>query len=321
MGNEMPVKFYSAIQETSIDWLWYPYIPYGKLTLLQGDPGDGKSTFMINLAACLTTGSSLPDGSLIDGIQTVIYQCAEDNSADTIKPRLMAAGADCSKIAFIDDPDGELTLSDSRLEQAIRNLSARLLILDPLQSFIPQDVDMQSAAKMRAVMRKLAKLAERYQCAIVMIGHMNKNEGGKKLYRGLGSIDIAAIARSVLLITRNTTDPELRYMYPLKSSLAPEGDAIAFRLDRENGFQWIGKCKKYDSEDQERHPAGKLAVTKVVLESLLRDVDLPSAEIMKILLEKGISERTVRSASKELGIDAYRADGKWMWHLQKQTRG
>ena len=163
---------------------------------------------MINLAACLTTGSSLPDGSLIDGIQTVIYQCAEDNSADTIKPRLIAAGADCTKIAFIDDPDGELTLSDSRLEQAIKNLSAKLLILDPLQSFIPQDVDMQSAAKMRAVMRKLAKLAERYQCAIVMIGHMNKNEGGKKLYRGLGSIDIAAIARSVLMITRNTAEPD-----------------------------------------------------------------------------------------------------------------
>ena len=125
---------------------WYPYIPYGKLTLLQGDPGDGKSTFMINIASALTRGGLLPDGKKLEQIGNVIYQGAEDNVGDTIKPRLEEAGADCDRVAFIDDADMGLTFIDDRLEKTIRSFQAKLLVLDPLQAFMPSNADMQNAS-------------------------------------------------------------------------------------------------------------------------------------------------------------------------------
>lgn len=209
-------EYYSNITPKSVDWFWYPYIPYGKLTLIQGDPGEGKSTFVLNLAALLSQGRPMPDGSIIPEPGVAIYQCAEDGVADTIKPRLEQAGADCKKVAYIIDDDIALTLEDGRIESALYETGAKLFIIDPIQAFIPPDSDMQNAAKMRAVLRKLAKTAEKYQCAVILVGHMNKGSGTKSLYRGLGSIDIAAIARSILMISRDEQRPSLRYMYPIK---------------------------------------------------------------------------------------------------------
>ena len=200
MENKEDYKIYSTVEKQEVEWLWYPYIPYGKLTLLQGDPGDGKSTFMINIASALTRGGLLPDGKKLEQIGNVIYQGAEDNVGDTIKPRLEEAGADCDRVAFIDDADMGLTFIDDRLEKTIRSFQAKLLVLDPLQAFMPSNADMQNASHVRSIMRKLGKVAEKHKCAVVMIGHMTKSSGGKRLYRGLGSIDIAAICRSVLIV-------------------------------------------------------------------------------------------------------------------------
>lgn len=197
-------EYCSNIDPKPVDWLWYPYIPFGKLSVVQGNPGEGKSTFMLNLVALLTTGRSMPDGYKTPGPGVSIYQCAEDG----------------------------------RIEAAIRETSAGLFIVDPLQAFIPADADMQSAIKMRAVLRKLAKVAEDDQCAVILIGHMNKGHGGKTLYRGLGSIDIAAIARSILMISGNENRPNLRYMYPIMSCLAPEGEAVDFSFKEGCGIEW-----------------------------------------------------------------------------------
>ena len=235
--------YYSSVIGREIRWLWYPYIPYGKITLLQGDPGEGKSTLALNITALLTCGKRMPDGFGNDIVQSVVYQCSEDNLADTVKPRLLAAGADCGKVAYIVDEEGSLTIDDDRIEETIRKTQAGLFILDPLQSYVSQDSDMQYAGKMRALLGKLSLVAARTECAILLIGHMNKNSSGKCIYRGLGSIDIAAIARSVLMVTRNTDDPDIRYMLQIKSSLAPEGDPIGFRFDRKHGFMWLGKCR------------------------------------------------------------------------------
>lgn len=145
MENKEDYKIYSTVEKQEVEWLWYPYILYGKLTLLQGDPGDGKSTFMINIASALTRGGLLPDGKKLEQIGNVIYQGAEDNVGDTIKPRLEEAGADCDRVAFIDDADMGLTFIDDRLEKTIRSFQAKLLVLDPLQAFMPSNADMQNA--------------------------------------------------------------------------------------------------------------------------------------------------------------------------------
>lgn len=318
METESFYKLYSSVEQHKIEWLWYPYIPYGKITLLQGDPGDGKSTFMINVAARLTIGGKMPDGSSIQHPATVIYQCAEDNANDTIKPRLLQAGADCDRIAFIEDKDMNLSLVDKRIEDTIRDLNAKLLILDPLQAFIPADGDMQSASRMRTIMRKLGDVAEKYGCAVVLIGHMNKSSGGKNLYRGLGSIDIAALARSVLMITRDQDHSDIRYMFQIKSNLAADGCAISFTFDDERGFQWIGKCviHKKDALCIDKLPESKKERAKEYLKIILSAGDVLSTDVLERMEALGIMERTVRSAQKELEIKAYRKHKKWYWHME-----
>ena len=312
-----PYEYYSTVMEKSVEWLWYPFIPYGKLTLLQGDPGEGKSTFIVHVAAALTTGGVLPNGIQVKEPVTVIYQCAEDSIEDTIKPRLIEAGADCSKVAFIVDGDQTLSVDDDRIERCIQETGARLFVLDPLQAYIKQDGDLQSATRMRSLMRRLSSVAERNQCAIVLIGHLNKASGGKSLYRGLGSIDIAAIARSVLMITRDLEHPEIRYMCPIKTSLAPESYGISFILDPDTGFHWIGKCLFRGEENSTgiTTNTSKKDRAKELLHLMLSAEDVKSTDAYSRLVWLGISERTIRTAQKELGIEAYRKSNVWYLRL------
>lgn len=310
------IQYYSDVTEKEVEWLWYPYIPYGKITLLQGDPGEGKSTFILNVVSLLTTGKSMPDGYQSNGVQSVIYQCNEDGAADTIKPRLMAAGADCKKVAYIVEEGEALTLDDVRIEETIVKTGARLLILDPLQSFLPQDGDMHSAGKMRALLGNLASIAEKYNCAVVLIGHMNKSQSGKQLYRGLGSIDIAAIARSVLMVERDEDNPSIRYMFSVKSSLAAEGNAIAFKFDRKHGFQWIGICEHKKYEDPIELVETKADTAERLIAELLKENDMPGNQMIRFMEEVGISERTVNKVKKKMGIKSYRKNNQWFWTMQ-----
>ncbi len=317
---ENPIcEYYSNIVPKPIEWLWYPYIPYGKLTVIQGDPGEGKSTFVLNIVALLTRGLPMPDGFSENEPIVAIYQCAEDGTADTIKPRLEQAGADCDKVAYIIDDDIALTLEDGRIESAIKETGARVFIIDPLQAFIPPDSDMQNATKMRSILRKLANTAAQYQCAVILIGHMNKGSGTKTLYRGLGSIDIAAIARSVLMVSRDNNRPDFRYMYPIKSSLAPEGPAIAFSFKDGGGVEWHGRYNLNTSEliDSVTIKTTKRDKARAKFIQLLGDGDRPAKEVYSCLANLGIGSRTVEKVKKELQVSTYRLGGCWYWGLPK----
>ena len=176
------------VEVEEIEWLFYPFIPYGKVTIIQGDPGEGKTTVVLQIIAKLTKGEAiLSETSEGKSEETgvpinVIYQTAEDGLGDTIKPRLLAAGADCSRVLVIDDQDQPLTMVDARLEEAIIQTKARLVVLDPIQSFLGAGVDMHRANEIRPLMKRISVLAEKYQCAIILIGHMNKNSNGKSSY-------------------------------------------------------------------------------------------------------------------------------------------
>ncbi len=316
MDNSL-YDYYSNVTSKPIDWLWYPYIPLGKLTVIQGDPGEGKSTFVLNLVARLTSERPMPDGFVCHCPPVAIYQCAEDGMADTIKPRLEQAGANCDRVAYIVDDDIALTLEDGRIESVIQATGASLFIVDPIQAFIPPESDMMSATKMRSTLRKLAATAEKYKCAVILIGHMNKVIGTKTLYRGLGSIDIAAIARSVLMISRDENNPGIRYMYPIKSSLAPQGPAISFSFTEGGGLKWHG-CHPINTAEltdnvKVKTPKRDKARAKVLM--LLEEKDLPCKEVYDAMAEIGVGSRTVEKVKQDLHLRVYRSGSRWYWGL------
>lgn len=315
---QLQFEFFSSVKQRKIDWLWYPYIPFGKLTILQGNPGEGKSTFILAIAALLTRGKAMPDGYPIDKCQNVIYQTAEDDIADTVKPRLVAAKADCKRVAYIVDEEATLNFDDPRIEECIIQTNAKLLILDPLQAYLVQDTDMYSAGRMRQQLKKIADLAAKHNCAVVIVGHMNKTSGEKNLYRGLGSIDITAIARSVLMISRDKTDSAIRYMSPIKSSLAPEGSSVAFRLDKKRGIKWLENYDPLNDDTQDYIlDRSKQGFAERIIYEMLEESDVRSKDILKKLKVMGISERTSNAAKRCLGITSYRKDGVWYWHLEE----
>lgn len=306
-----------------VEWLWYPYIPYGKITIIEGDPGEGKTTLVLKLAAALSRGLPLPcdDDKEYEPIH-IIYQTAEDGIEDTIKPRLEKAGADCSMIRVIDETDKELSMTDDRLEQAIIETKARLIILDPIQAYIGATVDMHRANEIRPVLKHLGIIAEKHNCAIILIGHMNKASGSKSTYRGLGSIDIQATARSVLLVARLRDKPNIRIMAHDKSSLAPAGDAIGFEMTEDNGMVCIGPYDITIDEllsGNEGRGKKKLDIAEnFIKEYFGSNKVIPSNEIMMEAAKRSIKRNTLLSAKKKLGIisDKEKAeDGTiyWTW--------
>lgn len=314
------------VEVEEIEWLFYPFIPYGKVTIIQGDPGEGKTTVVLQIIAKLTKGEAIlsetSEGKSEEtGVEpiNVIYQTAEDGLGDTIKPRLLAAGADCSRVLVIDDQDQPLTMVDARLEEAIIQTKARLVVLDPIQGFLGAGVDMHRANEIRPLMKRISVLAEKYQCAIILIGHMNKNSNGKSSYRGLGSIDFQAAARSVLIVGRVKDEPEIRVICHVKSSLAPEGDAIAFRLDKEKGFHWIGKCDISAEDLLSGDGRGqKIRSAKEFLKEILENGSMEQAKIAEEAEERGIKKKTLWNAKKELQIDSVKIGNKWFWMLQEE---
>lgn len=191
-----------------------------------------------------------------------------------------------------------------------------MVVLDPIQGYIGASVDMHRANEIRPLMYRIAKLAEKYGCAILLIGHMNKNSGEKSSYRGLGSIDFQAAARSVLVVGRIKDDPTLRVVCPAKSSLAPEGGAVAFRLDPEQGFQWAGPYDISVDELLSGSSRGhKLREAQSFLKEVLADGQLPQTEIEAAAQQAGIRPKTLRNARYELGVTSTKIRKQWLWAL------
>ena len=302
----VPVIRMSEVVSTNVEWLWKPYIPFGKVSILQGNPGEGKTYFAMQLAAACTGRKPLPGMDVIEPFN-MIYQTAEDGLGDTIRPRLEEAGADLERILVIDDGDKPLTLTDERLEKAIRENSARLVIIDPIQAFLGADVDMNRANEVRPVFRKLGDIAQDNRAAILLIGHLNKANGMSSLQRGLGSTDIIAAVRSALFIGKLKDDPTIRVLTHEKSSLAPAGDSIAFTLGDEDGFSWIGAVEI--TADQLLSGAKEVTpkATKVeqgvkLLEEMLRDgAKASNRDILARAKSLGISRRTLNDSKARLG--------------------
>lgn len=311
------------VEPETVKWLWYPYIPYGKVTLLEGDPGTGKSWLGLAIATAQSLGRGLPD---VNGLSpgNILVMSAEDGLADTIRPRLSAFEADINRIYAIDglftlDTDGYETL-----ESYIRQLKPLLVIIDPLVAYLSGEVDIHKANQVRQVTAHLARLAEKYGPAIIAIRHLTKGGSLKPIYRGLGSIDFTAAARSVLLAGSDPDFPQMRGIVHLKCNLAPLGQAIGYEL-RENGFFWTG----HSELTTDRILAGSdgssaLEEAKSFLLNVLRDGAVPANEVKEEAEARGISERTLNRAKANLKVEVHRigeegkrGKGQWHWELSE----
>ena len=317
--NPLGVKYYKDIRPQKVKWLWYPYIPFGKITIIQGDPGEGKSTFAMNLCSMVTKGTSIPFTTMKMDIGNVIYQNNEDGKGDTIVPRLISCGADLERIAYIDEGISPVEMGNQALEVAIEETDAKLIILDPIQAYIGKDADMNRAGDIRPIMKRLSTLAEKKGCAIVLIGHMSKSNGTKGLYRGLGSIDIPAAARSVLLISRFDKD-DLRIMAQVKSNLAPLGESIVFSIDNNSKVTWLHKCKI--TADQVMNDDFSTMTKKTdraiaIITETLRKGRCLANDIELLCADEGISKRTLKTAKSSLNIKTIKTIDGWVWELKQ----
>ena len=313
---ELKIITMRDVETEQVDFLWNPYIPLGKISIVQGDPGCGKTTMALAVAAAITNGGELP-GGVCSAPASVIFQTAEDGLADTIKPRLEQLGADCSRVHVIDESEDALSLADERIEQAIIKMDAKLFILDPMQAFLG-GADLHSANGVRPLMKSLGAVAERTGCAIVIIGHLNK-KSGKAQYRGLGSIDIYAAARSVLTIGKIDVDEHMRAVVQGKSNLAPPGPPLAFGLEPSGGLTWLGEYETTLEELLAGKSSGqsesRLGQVMHFIKEELADGEAPAAEMIRRAAESGIPRMTLDRAKQTLGVKSVKRGNQWFWSL------
>jgi hypothetical protein len=328
------VRFGDVLSEV-VSWLWHPYIARGKLTLLEGDPAAGKTWLAVAIAAAVSRGWGLPETTTGRPDATeckpcqVTYLSAEDGLADTLRPRLDAVGADVSRVyaltaANSGETESAVTLQDlDVLDDALAQTCSALLVVDPLQGFLGAKVDMHRANEVRPVLMGLAKLAERHSCAVLCIRHLSKANADRVLYRGLGSIDFTAAARSVLLAGRDPNDPIRRAVVQSKNSLAPEGPALAYTIDG-GRFEWAGLSTltagallAVDAGDSER---GARDDAKSFLAELLADGPAAAKDVQKQAREAGITEGTLYRAKAELSVKSRKTLTGWVWTLPIGSR-
>ena len=311
----------SEIKPKEVRWLWYPYIPYGKVTLIQGDPGDGKSTFVLNLAALLTTDRPLPFTEEAREPVTVIYQNSEDDADDTVLPRFIKAGGDVNRLVFINEAEHPLTFSDERLYNAVVQENAKLLILDPLSSYIGGNVSLNMSNEVRPQFNSLIRIAKELDCAVIVVAHMNKAQGLKALYRTTGSIDIVAAARSSLLIARTSSDisDNERIMAVQKNNLASMGKSVLFSVG-DGVVEWLDQVDRSADEILGNcvvngRPDDRLKEAKDFIQSMLENGPMPAVECENRLKAAGIRKTTAKKAKKELGVISEKEGAVWFWKL------
>ncbi len=312
------------VEPEKVSWLWLPYIPKGKLTLLEGDPGVGKSWVSLAIATAVSLGKGLPGTEAIESA-TVLLASAEDGLGDTIRPRLDAMAANVSNVHAI---KGALDFGNSGLpilEGFIDRIKPSLVIIDPLVAYIGANVDIHRANETRTIMAKLADIAERHTVAILAVRHLTKGGTLKPIYRGLGSIDLAAACRSVLMAGCDPDNPQKRGIVHIKSNLAPMGNAIGYEL-RDAGFYWTGESdltwqKILSAEDSESKSVLDSAID--FLKDELADGAVEVKQVERDADAAGINSRTLRRARESMGVEvkrqsepgSKRGSGRWLWQL------
>jgi hypothetical protein len=332
----------SEVETERVAWLWRGWLALGKLSVLDGDPGLGKSAVVLDIAARVSTEKPFPDGSECEaGTGGVVILSAEDGLADTIKPRLEAAGADTSRISSLStvwegrgERRYERTLSLPEdiplIEREIRRVEAKLVIVDPLMAFLPKKIDAHKDQDVRRALAPFASMAERTGAALYLVRHLSKGEGSSPIYRGGGSIGIIGATRMGALVAKDPKDEERRVLAPTKNNLAVHPKGLLYNLEEANNgavrVLWAGESEysasalfqsvRVDNADARRE-------AEAFLVSLLSDGPVPKASVEEEATDANISTGTLRRAKTSLGVITERENevggergaGRWVWKL------
>jgi hypothetical protein len=335
-----PVRL-STVRARSVEWLWPGWLPLGKFCVLDGDPGLGKSTVLLDLAARVSSDGRMPDGrqGLTGGVGLL---SAEDGLEDTICPRLQAAGADLGRVGFLEEVGGDPVVLPRHLPQIeawLRGQDARLLIIDPLTAYL--DANLTSDQEVRRALHPLKAAAERCRCTVVALRHLTKRGAAKALYRGGGSIAIIAAARSGLLVAADPQDPAGRVLAHVKHNLAPRQPSLIYRLCEAPGgvcrVAWGGVTQLTGDdllapaadgrEEPEDDEPTKLFEAIDFLKEWLAGGPRPVRECKEAGCQQGFSRRTVERAARTIGCELWYPSetdrGEYLWALpgaRKQRR-
>jgi AAA domain len=330
-------KLLSDVEPEEVSWLWPAWLAYGKLALVDGDPGLGKSAMILDLAARVSVGKAFPDGAECEPSGVVLLS-AEDGLKDTIRPRLDSAGADVERIlslATVPDENGHeryLSIPEDLvlIEKGIRRVGAGLLIVDPLMAFLSSETNSHRDQDVRRTLAPLAGLAERTGVAVLVVRHLNKTSANNPLYRGGGSIGIIGAARMAFVVGKDPQDENRRVLASTKNNLAIPPASLVFGLkEAERGcvrVNWLGisdvsaKDLLATPQDQEHADARSEAIE--FLKEVLIDGPVAASQVKEEAEDAGISERTLARAKKAVGVISYRegetgerGKGQWLWKL------
>lgn len=317
------------VQEETITWLYKPYVPRGKITLCAAYPGTGKTYLLCYMAACVSTGRQFFDIIPFENEpEKVLYLTSEDGLGDTIKQRLRVCNAEMKNIFSVIDPNAEITFDSPAIEKMIKQVKPALMIFDPFQSYIGEDVELNAANKTRAKLNNLVDLAEKYNVAIVLICHFNKNQKGDAITRIIGSTDIVGVSRSYLALGKVPDEKETKYMSHEKSSLDRKGSTILFEINPdEGGIKYLGHSNlsmddyTREANRNKRRSAPALETAKEFIKEQMPEGKRPAQEIKNLAAACKISERTLDRARKDLGIIVKKEGypGQWVWQLPSDT--
>jgi RecA-family ATPase len=292
-----------------IDWLWPGYLAVGSLAILDGDPGLGKSLLTLDLTARLTAGRAWPDGSASSGPASVVLLCEED-SESVVVARLRSMGADLARtfpwprLDNLAEGLPQLPGEIDRLDQALEETGARLLIIDPIMAFLDRNVDVNTDANARRALRPLANLAEKRRCAILLVRHLNKHEGAQALYRGGGSIAFVAACRLAWLAGRDPKSEDRFILAQAKNNYAPKQPSLAYALPRDAPrVDWQGASEALaDDLTARRRPSPRRQNAKSFLRAFLGAGPRRSHEVWTAAESQGHSVKTMKAAKEELAI-------------------
>jgi hypothetical protein len=321
--NIPPFQTLSEVEPEEINWLWPPLIPFGMVSIMEGDPGVGKSYLAMHIAAQLSIGGSLP------GVETlkrgrVLYCSAEDDPAFTIRPRIDAMGGDPERIRFqarylAFDDEG---LNLLRLE--VRSNPPNLVIIDPLYAYVPSTSDMYKPNEIRALLSDIGEIAAYAGAAVLVIRHLTKAKRDKAIYQGVGSIDVIGAARSAVLVAEHPEDEKLKVVAHVKYNLSPRGDSWLYELVTNRSgalpvLAWRGKSNLTADDLLNQSHDGASAVETAInfLREELKKGPKSASEMLSLAESKGIFKRTLDRARKQLRVRAFKTAKDWRWELPK----